>query len=220
MRVCFSGNGQGAVAAAIRAKMDSANFCERTAVDGPVDMPYEFVLDAPRTGPQQPCDVAICTTGAMRIRRAEDVDNVEEAYLYNGNYLWPKMFTERHIEAMRASQTHGLIIHIGSNAAWYGNVHAEGYAAYKTALRKYLELRGRMAKGYGIRISLLGFGGIEGPFWDKATAGVSSELTKGIVSGDRRMLSLDEAATVVMATIRLPDNICVRDALIVSTDYQ
>ena len=208
MRVCFSGNGQGALAAAIREQMGWVN---EVLPDR-----FEFVDD----DACHVADIAISTTGGMLIREAQEILPTEHKRLYEGNFLLPRQFTERHVRLMVRHQKPGLIIHIGSNAAWYGNINAEDYAAFKTALRKYLELRARDVKQHGIRISLLGFGGIEGPFWEKATAGSSPAARQGIVSGTRKMLTLHEAAQVVMSTIQLPPNVCVRDALIVSTDYQ
>lgn len=205
LRVCFSGNGQGALAATIR---------ERLELYG--SWSVEFVDD----DAHDIADVAICTTGGMLIREAGKITATEYQRLHEGNYKLPREFTERHIRLMRKHSVRGLIINIGSNASWYGNVHAEDYAAFKTALRRYLELRARDVKQYGIRLSHLAFGGIEGPFWAKATDGVPDELTKGIVSNGRQMLTLQDAASVVLATMMLPPNVVARDCLFVSTDYQ
>ncbi len=193
LRVCFSGDGQGEVAAAIRTRLVALG-------KGFV----KFTEDLTDKGWQRDvADVAICTTGRMLIREPAALTEQDLDGLCFGNYLYPRRFTETHILAMKAENVRGLIIHLGSNAAWYGNVGAEDYAAFKSALRKYL-----------------GFGGIDTAFWKKATAGADPELCKTIVPGARKPLTADEAAAVVVATILLPENVVIRDALVVSTEYQ
>lgn len=212
MKICLSGNCQGSIAKAILKSLIHA------------DEHYEFVDDDPiesYAANTESVDVAICTTGRTLIRDTGEVTTQERDYLYRGNFLLPVAFTERHIKAMRRDNRRGLIIHLGSNAGWYGNTGAVDYAVFKTALRKYLELRGREVRDFGIRMSLLGFGGVDTEsFWSKATAGADPALTKTIVAGSRKPLTADEAAAVVLAAIRLPPNVVLRDALIVSTDYQ
>lgn len=204
--VCFSGNGEGEIAQAIRARLDGVGRAT-------------FVTDtAPRW--QQSCDVAICTTGGMLIRDPAAVTEDELTRLYEGNYSRPRAFTERQIAAMSRDGVRGHIIHLGSNAAWYGNPGADDYGAFKAALRKYCELRRRSAKAYGIKISCLGFGGVDTAFWQKATRGADPALCATIVPGARRPLTADEAAAVVVAVMQLPVNVSLSDALITSVDYQ
>ena len=215
MRVCLSGNGQGELAAAIRLAMALAS------------SRYGFIDDGPlrqTTANPESADVAICTTGRMRINDPNELTWPDAQDQIESNFTLPFAFTERHIAAMIRDGRHGLILHLGSNAAWYGNVGAELYAAGKTALRKYLELRARAAKAHGIRISLLGFGGVSTTgFWEKAVDGataVGRDLAKSIVAGDRAPLTPQEVALVVLHTIELPANVCVKDALITSVHYQ
>lgn len=213
MRVCMSGGGcgQGAIAREISATLQ--------AMPG-----FTFVGDAAdleqTTAVDITADVAVCTTGRMLIRDPALVDPAEVDDLYRGNYLLPRCFTERHIAAMRRDHQPGLIIHLGSNAAWYGNVGAEDYGAFKSALRKYLELRARNVRTDGIRISCLGFGGVAGPFWDKALSGADPAWAASIVPGTRAPLTLADAAAVVVAIMKLPPRVTIRDALIVAVDYQ
>lgn len=208
LRVCLSGNGQGEIAAAIKEQLTvlGAQFVD----DNPIDSMMQ----------EQVAHVAICTTGKMLIGDPSSMPKNVIDRLYESNYRLPRLFTERHIYAMRRDKVEGLVIHLGSNASYYGNVGAEDYAAFKSALRKYLELRGREVRDDGIRISHLAFGGVSTKFWDKATAGVSDKWTKSIVPGARQPLTAEEAAAVVVATIMLPANVTMRDALIVSRDYQ
>lgn len=211
-RVCMSGDGQGHMARAImKALVDTGD-------------PYQFVQDAQNledtAANVESVDVAVCTTGRMLIRDPALVTPEELAYLYRGNYLLPRCFTERHIKAMKRDGRKGLILHLGSNAAWYGNIGAEDYAAFKSALRKYLELRGRAVRDAGIRISCLGFGGIDTGFWVKATAGADPAIAASIVPGTREPLSAEDAAALVVATIKLPARLVLRDALAVAVDYQ
>lgn len=223
MRVCFSGDGQGEIAAAIAARLqDGLKYHDEVGARGPYEE-WTFVHDSGLDGSfetQAPVDIAICTTGGMVIDHAGHMPLADVERMHRGNYLKPRLFTEGMIAVMRRERIQGQIIHLGSNASWYGNVGADDYAAYKTALRKYLELRGRDVRQYGIRICHLAFGGVATKFWDKATAGADPELAKTIVPGGRKPLTADEAAAVVVAAITLPENVVLRDCLIVSRDYQ
>lgn len=208
-RICLSGDGQGELAAAIRERLKGA----------------EWIHDANNLRSCEPnpqsADIAICTTGRMRIRDAATVSYKDVALDMESNYFLPRAFTERHIAAMRKWGVRGLIIHIGSNAPWYGNVGAEEYAAGKTALRKYLELRAKDVKTSGIRISLPGFAGISTRnFWNKAVEYAPAALAAPIVAGNRTPLTPDEVAQVIVAIIMLPPNVCLRDGLFTSVDYQ
>lgn len=210
LKVCLSGNGQGDVAAAIEHRLHFRN--------------VKFVKDdalLSMMSNAESANVAICTTGSMKIRSDPRMLMSDELrYLYEGNYLLPRAFLERHAAAMIRDAVRGLIIFLGSNAAWYGNPGAEDYAAFKAALRKYVELRRRTLKEHGIRLACIGFGGIDTSFWSKATAGASAEVAKSIVPGARRPLTADDAAFVVQALIELPDNVAVSDSLVLSTEYQ
>ncbi len=213
MKVVFSGGGQGEIAGAIMQAM-SDHPSKFLLIDVARDLMSQAPIDeAP--------DVEICTTGRMRIRASETVGLNEVHSSLESNYVLPRCFTERIIATFRRDGQPGLIIHLGSNAPWYGNVGAEEYAAGKTALRKYLELRAKSAKAYGIRISLLGFAGVGTEnFWRKATEGAPPELSAPIVAGTRTPLTAAEVAQAVLATVLLPANVCIRDALITSVDYQ
>lgn len=205
--VTFSGDGQGNVA---HATMDA--LIQR----GDSVVSQHDVRDDLTT----PLDVAICTTGGMRIGPAEDVSRATLRYLHDGNYLLPRTFIEASAEAFMERKRPGLIIVLGSNAGTYGNVGAEDYAAYKAALKKYCEVRRRTLRDHGIRLAYVGFGGIDTAFWAKATAGADPELTKTIVPGSRVPLSMSDAVSYILALIDLPENVAVTDALVLSTLYQ
>lgn len=165
-------------------------------------------------------DFAICTVGKMLIRDAGAISESEVDDLYAANYKIPRLFTERHIRAMRTAEKGGLILHIGSNAARYGNAGADDYAAFKAALAKYVELRGRSVRQYGIRLSVLNLGGVDTSFWQKVAQTADPELAKQIMPDPAKALTAQEAAAVVLAVLQMPERVTVKDALVVSVEYQ
>lgn len=205
--VTFSGDGQGNVA---HATMDALK-ARGDSVVSQHDADYDLTT---------PLDVAICTTGGMRIGPAEGVTRDTLDYLHEGNYALPRSFIEGSAQAFIDRGRPGLIIVLGSNAGTYGNPGAEDYAAYKAALKKYCEVRRRTLRDHGIRLAYIGFGGIDTAFWVKATAAADPELCKTIVPGSRVPLSTNDAVSYILALIDLPDNVAVTDALVLSTLYQ
>lgn len=204
-RVCLSGNGRGAIAAGLRKRLTSLGVV--------------WVDDVP-DGPQPPADIALCTSGRLLIRDAAHVAPEDVDRLYDANYRYPRLFLERHVAAMRASGVAGHIVLLGSNAALYGNVGAEDYAACKAALRKYVEIRGRSLREAGIRLTLLNFGAVATAFWDKATADADPALLGAICPDRDRALTVDEAVETVLAILQVPPRVVVKEALVVSVAYQ
>lgn len=208
LKVCFSGRSHkqlaGAIATAIHKHLKAAS--KYTFVDDaiPID-------DAP--------DVAICTYGRLVINHAAMLTH-EPAALVESNYLQPRRFVERVIVAMRNAQKPGLIIMLGSNAARYGNVGAEDYAAQKAALRKYLELRGHTARVDGIRICHLGLGAVNTAFWEKACEHAHPSDVRAIRPDPEKALTPEEVAMTVQAIIELPPRVSISDMLMTSVDYQ
>lgn len=165
-------------------------------------------------------DFAICTVGKMLIREAGSISESDIDDLYTANYRYPRLFTERHIRAMKMAEKGGLILHIGSNAARYGNTGADDYAAFKAALAKYLELRGRSVRQYGIRLSVLNLGAVHTSFWQKVAQSADPELARGIIPDPEKALTAQEVAAVVLAVLQMPERVVIKDALVVSMDYQ
>lgn len=202
-RACVSGNGRGALGSALRAAL--------------LDAGAVLVDDTPNS---EAVDFALCTTGRMLIRDAGNVGEAELDGLYESNYRLPRLFTERHIAAMRAAGKRGMILHLGSNAARYGNAGAEDYSAFKAALVKYLELRGRSVRDSGIRLCVLNLGAVDTDFWRKVGAAADPELARQIMPHADKALSVADVVETVLSVIRLPERVALKDALIVSTDYQ
>lgn len=165
-------------------------------------------------------DFAICTAGKMIIREAGEVNEKELDELYTANYKYPRQFTERHIHAMRQARKPGLILHLGSNSARYGAAGIEDYSSLKAALCKYIELRGRTVRDDGIRLSILNLGAVDTIFWEKVRATADPELTKSIVPNSEKALSADEVAATVLSILMMPERMTIKDALMVSVDYQ
>lgn len=201
--VCLSNNGRGGIGSALRQELLYAGAI--------------LVNDTPRPFA---VDFAICTVGKMLIREAGSISESDIDGLYTANYRYPRLFTERHIWAMRIAEKRGLILHIGSNAARYGNTGADDYAAFKAALAKYLELRGRSVRQYGIRLSVLNLGGVNTGFWQKVAKTADLELAKGIMPDPEKALTAQEVAAVVLAVLQMPERVVIKDALVVSMDYQ
>lgn len=201
--VCLSNNGRGGIGSVL---------CQELLRAGAVLV--DDVLSPPAV------DFAICTVGKMLIRDAGAISEHEIDDLYDANYRYPRLFTERHIRAMRAAQKGGLILHLGSNSARYGNAGADDYAAFKAALAKYLELRGRSVRQYGIRLSVLNLGAVDTVFWQKVAQSADRELTKQIMPDPEKALTAQEVAVLVLAVLQMPERVVIKDALVVSVDYQ
>lgn len=201
--VCLSNNGRGGIGSALREELLRAG---------------AVLVDDTPTPPA--VDFAICTVGKMLISDAGSIDEYNLDGLYTANYRYPRLFTEWHISAMRKAKKGGLILHIGSNAARYGNAGADDYAAFKAALGKYLELRGRSVRQDGIRLSLLNLGAVDTVFWQKVAQSADQSLAKSIVPDPSKALTSAEVAAVVLAVLQMPERVVVKDALIVSVDYQ
>ncbi len=201
--ICLSNNGRGGIGGALRQLFleKGANLTEDTATPEPVDF-------------------AICTVGKMIIKEAGLINETELEQLYAANYQYGRLFTERHIRSMKAAKKKGLILHIGSNASRYGNTGAEDYAAFKAALAKYLELRGRSVREYGIRLSLLNLGAVNTEFWGKVAKTADANLAKQIIPQPEKALTAQEIAEVVLAILTFPERVVIKDALVVSVDYQ
>lgn len=202
-RVCLSGNGRGSLGLALRETLLAAG---AILIDD---------TDSPET-----TDFAVCTAGKMLIRDAGLVSAEELDGLYDANYRQPRLFTERHVRAMQAKKKRGLILHLGSNAARYGNAGAEDYSAFKSALAKYLELRARHLRDCGIRLSILNFGAVDTGFWKKVGTSADPELARQIMPNPNKALTAREVVDVVLSVLQLPERVALKDALIHSVDYQ
>lgn len=202
-KVCISGNGRGTLGGALLTAMTEAG---AQLVDD---------LESP-----QPADFAICTTGRMLIRDGGQVSPKELDGLYESNYRIPRLFTERHIAALKAAGKPGMILHLGSNASRYGNAGAEDYSAFKAALVKYLELRARSVRDLGIRLCVLNLGAVDTAFWEKVGASADETLARQIMPKPEKALSIAEVVQTVVSVLQLPSRVAIKDALIVSTDYQ
>lgn len=201
--VCLSNNGRGGIGSVLHEELLRAG---AVLVDDGLSPPA--------------VDFAICTVGKMLIRDAGAISESEVDDLFVANYKYPRLFTERHIKAMKAAKKGGLIIHLGSNSARYGSAGVEDYAAFKAALAKYLELRGRSVRQYGIRLSLLNLGAVDTVFWQKVAQSADRELTKQIMPDPEKALTAQEVAVLVLAVLQMPERVAIKDALVVSVDYQ
>lgn len=200
---CLSNNGRGAIGSALSEELLQAG-----------------ALLVNDTVAPAAADFAICTVGKMLIRDAGSISEEEIKDLFHANYLYPRLFTERHIRAMQATKKKGLILHIGSNSARYGAAGVEDYSAFKAALNKYIELRGRTVRQDGIRLSILNLGGVDTGFWKKVLKTADLELAQNIVPNPAKALTAKEVAQVVVAILQMPERVTIKDALIVSVDYQ
>lgn len=202
-RACLSGNGRGALGSALRTALLEAG--------------VKIVEDSAKP---EAVDFALCTTGRMLIRDAGKINEAELDGLYESNYRLPRLFTERHIAAMRTGGRRGLILHLGSNASRYGNAGAEDYSAFKAALVKYLELRGRSVRDSGVRLCVLNLGAVDTGFWGKVGGTADPELARQIMPDADKALRIAEVVETALAVLSLPERVALKDALIVSTDYQ
>ncbi len=200
---CLSRNGRGGIGTALRQLLLEAG--------------VEIVDDSDDPS----CvDFAICTAGKMIIREAGDVNEKELDELYTANYKYPRQFTERHIHAMRQAKKSGLILHLGSNSARYGASGVEDYSGFKAALCKYLELRGRSVREDGIRLSILNLGAVDTVFWEKVRMTADPKLTQSIIPNPEKALTAQEVTATVLSILAMPERMTIKDALMVSVDYQ
>lgn len=200
---CISRNGSGGIGSALRQLLVEAgmNLVDDTELPPAVDF-------------------AICTTGKMVIREAGQIEDKELDELYVANYKYPRLFTERHVRAMKQAGKAGLILHLGSNSARYGAAGVEDYSSFKAALCKYIELRGRSVREDGIRLSILNLGAVNTIFWDKVKKSADPKLTQSIIPNPEKALSAKDVATSVLAILSMPERMTIKDALMVSVDYQ
>ena len=200
---CISRNGRGGIGSVIRQSL--------------IDFGVNVIDDSecpPAVG------FAICTTGKMVIREAGEIEDKELDELYVANYQYPRQFTERHVRAMRQAGKSGMILHLGSNSARYGAAGVEDYSAFKAALGKYVELRGRSVREDGIRLSVLNLGAVNTVFWEKVKNSADAKLTQSIIPKPEKALSAHEVAESVLAILAMPERMTIKDALMVSIDYQ
>ncbi|GEM_PF-2578155 len=200
---CLSRNGRGGIGSVLREALIRNGV---TLVDD--------------TETPDPVDFAICTAGKMFVRDPGLLDEDEIYQLYDANYLFPRKFTERHIQAMRRANKSGIILHVGSNASRYGNLGAADYAAMKAGLAKYLELRGQSVRGDGIRLSLINLGAVASEFWDKVCRTADPSLLKTIMPLPEKALTVEEVSDMILAVLRMPSRLVMKDALVLSVDFQ
>lgn len=200
---CLSRNGRGGIGSKIRESLIRAGV---TIVDD---------CDTPDA-----VDFAICTAGKMFVRDPGTLGEDDVYQLYDANYLFPRKFTERHIQALRAAKKPGIILHVGSNASRYGNLGAADYAAMKAGLAKYLELRGQSVRSDEIRLSLINLGAVASEFWDKVCQTADPALLKTIMPAPEKALTLEEVSEMILAVLQMPSRLVMKDALVLSTDYQ
>ncbi|RMH08881.1 MAG: SDR family NAD(P)-dependent oxidoreductase [Nitrospirae bacterium] len=200
---CLSRNGRGGIGTALRNALTEAGV---TLFDD--------------TDPACPVDFAICTAGKMFVCDPGELQSSDVRQLYEANFFYPRVFMERHIRAMRTARKQGVILHIGSNAARYGNGGAADYAAMKAALAKYVELRGKSVRNDGIRLSLINVGAVATEFWNKVRKTADPELLSDIMPTPAKALTADEVADLVLMVLQLPERVVLKDALVVSVDYQ
>jgi len=154
---------------------------------------------------------AICLSGKIYVGKSEEITDKQLAEMWQANYLYPRQFIDRYAKVNGCS-----IIVVGSNAARYGGMYVEDYAAMKAALLKYTELKGRTIRENNVKLALLNFGGIDSLFWN----GVNSDCYKGIVPDGEIALSITDVVRTIIAVMTLPDNVVIKDATIVSKGYQ
>lgn len=200
---CLSRNGKGGIGSMLRQALIRENVTVLQDTDNP-----------------EAVDFAICTAGKMFVRdpRALSADEIHQ--LYDANYFFPRQFTERHIQAMRQAKKEGLILHVGSNAARYGNLGAADYAAMKAGLAKYLELRGQSVRNDGIRLCLINLGAVASEFWDKVCKTADPALLQTIMPKAEKALTLEDVTDMVLGILGMPQRVVIKDALVLSTDYQ
>ncbi len=155
-------------------------------------------------------DIYVSVYGLIRVGDTSGISQEQLGFLVDENYTKPRAFCERAIS--HAKPCH--IILIGSIAAKYGNTGAVDYAATKAAFTKYAELRGREVRDLGIKISMVNFGGIATGFWRE------SMDARQIVPNEKKALTADEAAGYIVSLIDLPEHVAVKDATVVSMEYQ
>ena len=168
--------------------------------------------------PHGEVDIAICTSGRMLIQHPQTVWESAVAEMLHLNYIIPRVFTEYMLAAGEK-----LVIHIGSNSARYGKSYAEDYAAAKSALAKYCEIRGALAsKENGARITYINLGGVNNVFWDHVCGapGFDSDVAANLIPAEGKGLTNAEVAELVLAICLLPENVCVKDLLVVAKAYQ
>lgn len=200
---CLSRNGRGGIGTMVRESLTRAGVTILEDCESP---------DA--------VDFAICTAGKMFVRDPGTLSEDDIYQLYDANYLFPRKFTERHIQAMRVGKKSGIILHVGSNASRYGNLGAADYAAMKAGLAKYLELRGQSVRGDGIRLSLINLGAVASEFWEKVCKTADPVLLKTIMPAPEKALTLEEVSEMILAVLQMPSRLVMKDALVLSADYQ
>ena len=207
LKVVLSGNGQGAIASALRTvyALAGASFVDDAA-------------DATSLVAAFTSDVALCTTGRLRLKDIRHVYPLEIDDTYRSNYLHPRCFCERHLRTMEIAGT-GTVVVLGSNAALGGQADAEDYAAMKAALRLYCHLRGRTSRARGVRLIHVTLGAVASPFWEKATHGRPANWPD-LAPDPRKALTPREVAEAIAAVVALPAHVTVKDLHLVSTDYQ
>ncbi len=200
---CLSRNGRGGIGSVLRSSLIEAGVTLVADTETPPAVHF-----------------AICTAGKMLVRDPGELEEAEVQQLYEANYLYPRLFTERHIRSMRQVGRGGVILHIGSNAARYGNVGAADYAAMKSALGKYLELRGRSVRGDGIRLSLMNVGAVATEFWEKVAKTADQGLLSEIRPASDKALTPGEVSDMLLAVLQMPERLVMKEALVLSVDYQ
>jgi len=196
--VCMSGDGNGDIAHNLASELEESGI--------------KVYFSGRNNWAMVEADCAICTSGMIRICEPGSISIAGFENTTEANYSYPVRFIE---SAINLRIPH--IIVFGSNSAKYGSANAIEYSATKAAIMKYVELRGALVRDMGIKLSILNFGGIDSWFWNDYR---DDPLAKNIVPDPARALTVAEVVQTVIAIMRLPDNVVIKDATIVSKGYQ
>ena len=134
-------------------------------------------------------DVLVNNAGVMQLALAEETTDAQANLLIQTNLLGPARVIGQVLPGMR-NRRRGLIINVGSLAAWIGEPGEAYYAATKAALARYTEALRQEVKHLGIGVSLIELGAFATPVLDHA------------ITASRQISDYDSVRAAVTRTMR------------------
>ncbi len=123
-----------------------------------------------------------------------------------GTFLVCQAVAAKMVEARR-----GIIINIPGILGKAGMMNASGYCASKWAVTGMTKAMALDFKRYGVKFTLLHFGGVDSPFWDNID---------GLRVQRDKMLTVNDAATAILYAVKQPDSAVLGELVLQPESHQ
>ena len=115
------------------------------------------------------------------------------------------------VGAKMAASRRGIIINIPGILGRASMMNASGYCASKWAVTGMTKAMALDLKRYGVKFTLLHFGGVDTPFWDKID---------GMRVQRDKMLTVNDAASAILYAVNQPDSAVLGELVLQPESHQ